>query len=131
MIGLDTNILVRFITQDDPVQAARATALIEWELTADTPGFVNLVTLAEVAWVLRNAYGYSREDVVDEFERLLRIEQLVVASRADVLVALTLAEDGLGDFADALIGQLNVAAGCVRTVTFDRRARRLPGFEML
>jgi predicted nucleic-acid-binding protein len=48
-----------------------------------------------------------------------------------VLVALTLAEDGLGDFADALIGQLNVAAGCVRTVTFDRRARRLPGFEML
>jgi predicted nucleic-acid-binding protein len=131
VIGLDTNILVRFITQDDPVQAARATALIEWELTADTPGFVNLVTLAEVAWVLRNAYGYSREDVVDEFERLLRIEQLVVASRADVLVALTLAEDGLGDFADALIGQLNVAAGCVRTVTFDRRARRLPGFEML
>jgi predicted nucleic-acid-binding protein len=131
MIGLDANILVRYITQDEPDQAARATKLIEEELTAATPGYVNLVALAETAWALRSVYGYERADLADEIRRLLQIESIVVASEAEVFAAVTLVEDGLGEFPDALMARLNGAAGCTHALSFDRRARRLPGLRPL
>ncbi len=130
MIGVDTNVLVRYLTQDDPAASPRATALIERRLTEAEPGFVNLVALVETVWVLRRAYRYSRADVADEIERLLQIESLVLAHENDVFTALTALKDGLGEFADALLAALNAEAGCEQTVTFDRRALRLPGFEL-
>jgi predicted nucleic-acid-binding protein len=128
LIGLDANVLVRYLTDDDPVQAPRARDLIERRLTADEPGFVSLVALAETVWVLRRAYRYPPSQLVDAIRRLLRIDSLVVDREREVFAAMTILEDGLGDFADALIGELAVSAGCTHAVTFDRRAARLPGF---
>jgi predicted nucleic-acid-binding protein len=129
MIGLDTNVLVRYLTEDDPVQSPRAIEIIEGELSERTPGFVGLVALVETVWVLRRAYGYSRTDVAAEIERLLQIDALVVAHENSVFMAMNELRYGTGDFADALLGAVNAEAGCVHTLSFDRRAQRLPGFE--
>ena len=129
MIGLDTNVLVRYLTQDDPLQSPRATAIIERQLTELEPGFVNLVALVETVWVLRRAYGYSRDAAADEVERLLQIDSLVLSHQAEVFLAMRALKDGVAEFADALIGELNASAGCRHTLTFDRRALRLVGFE--
>jgi predicted nucleic-acid-binding protein len=128
MIGLDTNVLVRYLTEDDPVQSPRAIQIIESELTEQNPGVVGLVALVETVWVLRRAYGYSRTDVAAEIERLLQIDALVVAHEHSVFKAMNALKSGTADFADVLLGAVNAEAGCVRTLSFDRRAQRLPGF---
>ncbi len=129
MIGLDTNVVVRYLTQDDPDQSPRASALIEERLTEAEPGFVSLVAVVETAWVLRRAYRYSRDDVADEIERLLQIESLVVDREPEVFFAMKLSRAEAIDFSDALLGALNGGAGCQATLTFDRKALRVPGFE--
>ena len=131
MIGLDANILVRYLTQDDPVQAARATALIERRLTRDEPGFVSVVAFAEIVWVLRRRYRFDRERVAAAVELMLATEALVVEREAEVFLAVDSLREGRGEFADVLIGALCMAAGCSVVLTFDRRALRLPGFERL
>jgi predicted nucleic-acid-binding protein len=78
MIGLDTNILVRYATQDDPVQSAKATDIIGHRLSAANPGFVSVVTMAEVVWVLDRAYGLSHTEIAAAIERMLQIDVLVV-----------------------------------------------------
>jgi predicted nucleic-acid-binding protein len=130
VIGLDTNVLVRYLAQDDPAQSPRANRIIEHELTVAEPGFISVVALVETVWVLQRAYHFSRDDVAAVLQRLLQIESLVVAHEAEVFVAMTAFADGLGDFADALLAALNAAAGCRHTLTFDRRAMRLGGFRL-
>jgi len=93
MIGLDTNILVRYLTQDDPDQSAKATELIEHRLTERDPGFISVVAMVETAWVLDRAYGLEAQE-----------------------------RQGLGSFADALIAELGSRAGCRHTLTFDQKA---------
>jgi len=129
MIGLDTNVLVRYLAQDDPGQSARATEIIERRLSEANPGFVSIVAMAETVWVLDRAYGLSREDIAAAVERMLQAEVLVVESEQEVFAATVALEEGRGSFADALIGALGVAAGCSATLTFDSRALRLPEFE--
>ncbi len=131
MIGLDANVLVRYLTDDDPAQSPRARDLIERRLTVDDPGFVSLAALAETVWVLRRPYGYTDSQLVAAIRRLLRIESLVVDREREVFADMTIFEDGLVDFADALIAELARSTGCSHTVTFDRRASRLPGFVLL
>lgn len=131
MIGLDTNVLVRYLAQDDPVQSPMATALIEGRLTAEEPGFVSTVTMVETAWVLERAYGLSRAEIADAIERILQTAVLVVEHEQEVFTAMTALRRGDGSFADALIAALGTRAGCSCTVTFDRRAVRLSGFELL
>ena len=131
MIGLDTNVVVRYLVRDDPIQAARADDLIERRLTNEEPGYINLVALVETVWVLKRAYGYPRGEISRAIRKLLQSDELVVAQEREVFAALTAFEDGPGDFSDVLIGQLNAAAGCARTLSFDHGARRLPGFEPL
>ena len=128
MYGIDTNVLVRFITQDDPEQAAIATELFERRFSADTPGFVSVVALAETWWVLRRSYRYSAAAVAEAVERILQMDNLVVEREQDVFISMVAAKEGQGEFADALIGALNLRAGCDCTLSFDRRALRLPGF---
>lgn len=122
MIGLDTNVLVRYLAQDDRAQAAAATALIENQCTAETPGFVGLVVLAEVIWVSESSYGASRADVAEIVKRILSIRQLTVQDAEVVWQALRQFENGRADFADCLIHRSAEAAGCRETVTFDKRA---------
>ncbi|HXY99073.1 MAG TPA: type II toxin-antitoxin system VapC family toxin [Stellaceae bacterium] len=130
MIGLDTNILVRYLTQDDPRQSPKATELIEQRLTEQDPGFISVVAMAEIVWVLERAYGFADEDIAAAVERMLQADVLVVESEREVFTAMVALKEGQGSFADALIGALGAKAGCSRTLTFDRNAARLAGFEL-
>jgi predicted nucleic-acid-binding protein len=130
MIGLDTDILVRYLTQDDPVQAAQATTLIENRLTEDDPGFVSIVAMAEMVWVLGRHYRFGTDQIATAIERMLRADTLIVESEQEVFEATTALREGRGEFADALIGLLSAKAGCSRVLTFDRKALQLPGFEL-
>jgi len=120
MIGLDTNVLVRYLVQDDPAQTARATRLIERELSDSEPGFVSLVVLMETCWVLKRIYGATKDEQRAMARGILETRQLVVEARATVNRAIDKAESG--EFADALIAEIAREAGCSRVVTFDRRA---------
>jgi predicted nucleic-acid-binding protein len=130
MIGLDTNVLIRYLAQDDPAQSARATEIIERRLSGKNLGFVSVVAMAETVWVLDRAYGLSDEDLVAAIERTLQADVLVVESEQEVFAAMIALKEGRGSFSDALIGALGAAAGCSATVTFDRKALRLPEFEL-
>jgi len=129
MIGLDSNILVRYVTQDDPVQAAQATEVIEHRLSDHEAGFISVVAIAETVWVLGRFYRFRSEQIVDAIEHILQAETLVVENEREVFAAMSALKEGRGSFADALIGALCAKAGCSRVVTFDEGALRLPGFE--
>lgn len=131
MIGLDTNILIRYLTLDDPVLSPKAARLIERDLSAENPGFVSVVTMAETAWVLDRAYSFSNREIAYGIERILSADTLVIEHERDVFAAMRLLARGLADFSDALIGGLAQRSGCSHTVTFDRKASRLPGFALL
>jgi predicted nucleic-acid-binding protein len=131
MIGLDTNILVRYLAQDDPVQSPKATELIERRLSEENPGFVSIVAMVETAWVLDRAYGLADDEIAAAIERTLQADVLVVAAEQEVFAAMIALKEGHGSFADALIGGLGGRAGCTHTLTFDHKASRLPGFEPL
>ena len=128
MIGLDTNILVRYVVQDDPAQARRATEIIEQRISQQNPGFVNIVAMVETAWVLKRTYRFSDALVAEAIERMLRIGTLIVESEQEVFTAMVALKEGHGSFGDALIGELGRRAGCLCTLTFDREAALLPGF---
>lgn len=130
MIGIDTNILVRYLTQDDPVQSPRARSIIEGRLTEDRPGFISLVTLAETVWVLGRSYAMSPVALAEIVQDLLRSTTLVVQNEREVFSALFTFQAGLASFSDALIGALSAWAGCSTTLTFDRKAARLSEFEL-
>jgi predicted nucleic-acid-binding protein len=130
MTGLDTNILVRYLTQDDPVQSAKATDIIERQLTSNDPGVVNLVTMVETAWVLGSTYGLGDQEIADTIERMLQADTLFIQNEQQVFTAMIALRTGRGAFADALIGALDAWAGCGRTLTFDKKAVRLGNFEL-
>jgi len=131
MVGIDTNVLVRYLTQDDPKQSAIATRFIEDRLSAENPGFVSAVTLCEIAWVLAMSYSADRKGIRKTVENLLATKQLVIERAELVWKALRASEGAPADFSDALIGQLAIAHGAEKTVTFDRTAAKLSGFELL
>jgi predicted nucleic-acid-binding protein len=131
MIGLDTNILVRYLTQDDPVQSAKASEILERRLTEKNPGFVSIVAIVETVWVLDRAYFLTAQEIATAIERLLQVEVLAIENEQEVFTAMVALKRGCGSFADALIAELGARVGCTRTLTFDRKATRLPGFELI
>jgi predicted nucleic-acid-binding protein len=130
MIGLDTNILVRYLAQDDPAQSAKATEVIERRLTSANPGFISVVTMVEMVWVLDRAYDLTATEIAEAIERMLQVEVLVVENEQEVFAAMVALKQGHGGFADALIAELGARAGCSHTLTFDKKALRLPGFKL-
>lgn len=122
MIGLDTNVIVRYLVQDDPGQSEAASAGID-ELTETDPGYLSLVTIVELHWVLRRAYKLSAVRCAELLEGLLEAREIRV-DEEDVVRAALVAARGGPDFADAVIAELGRAAGCRHTVTFDRQAAR-------
>jgi predicted nucleic-acid-binding protein len=130
MTGLDTNVLVRFLAQDDAAQSARATRLIEHELSEREPAFIGLVVLVETCWVLKRLYGATAAELRETVRDLLDTRQFVIEQRTVVLRAVARLGGGAGDLADALIAEGAVEAGCARTVTFDKQGARL-GMELL
>jgi len=131
MIGLHTNILVRYLAQDDRAQSAKATEILEGRLTEKNPGFVSVVAMVETVWALDRAYGFTAQEIATAVERLLQIEVLVVENEQEVFSAMVALKQGRGSFADALIAELGARVGCTRTLTFDQKAVRLSGFELV
>lgn len=131
MIGLDTNVLVRYLTQDDPKQSRIATHLIEEELSADNPGFINLIVVCEVVWVLASVYQLDERNLDSIVDRLLTARELRVEQAQLVRQALAIKAGASAGLADILIGLVNAAQGSTETVSFDKRAGQLPGWKLL
>ena len=131
MIGLDTNVLVRYLVQDDPGQSRKATQVIAKRCTRDDPGFVNRIVLCELVWVLESAYGYSKDTIVVVLEKLLRTSQLKIEDMQSAWIAFRMYQKGKADFADCLLGATNRIGGCNETVTFDQAASKLEDFQLL
>ncbi len=131
MIGLDTNILVRYITQDDKNQAELATKFIEKNCTGTKPGFINQIVICEIIWVLCRAYGYDKKLVIRIIEKLLQSSEIVVENSSIIWKALKEYENGNADFSDYLIARSNIKSGCNYTVTFDKKASGNKVFKIL
>ena len=130
MIGLDTNVVVRYFTHDDPRQTAAARKLI-LSLRPEDPAFLSFVVVVELVWVLQGSYHFPKDEVVSVIETLLRSQELTI-ERADVVwKALTKYRLSRADFADCLIDRCAHEAGCTHTVTFDREAAKSAGMKLL
>jgi predicted nucleic-acid-binding protein len=128
MIGLDTNVLLRYFVKDDPSQSEQATRFVSTRCSQENPGFIDRVTLCEVVWVLSRGYKYRRGEVARVVSQLLATQELLLEDQELVGVALRRYQRTNIDFPDALIGEVNRAHGCEATATFDRRAAKLDGF---
>ena len=131
MIGIDTNILLRLIVADEPKQAVAVRNFIREHCSAEEPGFVSQVVLVELAWTLARVYGFTRDRIADAIDQILETAQLDVESSSDVAAAVNDYRAGPANFADCLLGRLNLTAGCSHTITFDRKAAKLAGFKLL
>ena len=131
MIGLDTNVLCRYLLADDPAQTRLATKVIDQALAAGTACYISKIVLCELVWVFESCTSLSRERIAETIDNLLHTEEIEIEDRDSVRRALALFQVGKADFADYLIGDCNLADGCERTVTFDRALKQAPGFEVL
>ncbi len=130
MIGLDTNVLVRYIAQDDPVQSPLANDVIE-SLSETEPGFISLVAVVEVVWVMQGCYQASKEEIIAILGSLLRVANLIVENNEVVFKALRAYEQANADFADCLIERSAHKANCHHTLTFDAKAARTAGMQLI
>ncbi|MFT5133042.1 MAG: putative nucleic-acid-binding protein [Gammaproteobacteria bacterium] len=131
MKALDTNVLVRYLVQDDPGQSLIATRFIEKNCTTETPAFIGHIVLCELVWILESNYSLDREAISTLLERLMQVAQLIVMEPSCVWKALNDYKRSNVDFADHLLARVNEAQGCEVTVTFDKKAGMQPMFELL
>jgi len=130
MIGLDTNVIVRYVMQDDPKQSQKAVRLIE-ALSAESPGFVPVVAVVEFVWVLTSCYELRREQVAAAIDGVLRAKEFVVDRMEQIAQALRVYRSGSADFADCLIERGAASAGCEKTMTFDVSAAKSAGMTLI
>lgn len=130
MIGIDTNVLARFLAQDDAAQSQRADSLLQ-TLSPQDPGFVSLVSLIELAWVMRSQYRVSKSELIRSLEQLLNSPELVIENQPAVAQAIGRFGVAKTDFADCLIERSGHLAGCEHTVTFDVNAAKTSGMKLL
>lgn len=134
MVGLDTNVLVRYLAQDDPRQSAAATRLIEQGLTDRAPGYLSLVVVVELCWVLQRLYAASVQEVAQTLDDMLAMPVFVFQERDAVQAAVGLVRTRSGaqlGLPDVLIAQLAMQAGCERVFSFDKGAVRSAGMTLL
>jgi predicted nucleic-acid-binding protein len=131
VIGLDTNVLVRYLTQDDPAQTRRANAVITDTLDRGDRCAIALVALCEMVWVLRDAYDLDRATIASTLERVLDTAEFVVEASDIARRALADYRRGAGDFADYVIGWRNRQSACEVTATFDRALRGSDLFRVI
>ena len=131
MKGLDTNVLVRYLVQDEPRQAASATRYIERHCTSDSPCYIGHIVLCELAWVLESNYQQNREEIALIIEQLLQVGQLEVMDPDVVWRALKDYKKSNADFPDHLLARINQSQGCDLTLTFDKKAAKQPLFQLL
>lgn len=131
MTGIDTNVLVRYLTADDQTQFAQADRFLNEEISAAQPGFVSSIALCELIWVLGRAYGVTRVALAVLIEKLLNMPQIQIEAEATTWRALSDFRTSNADFPDCLMGQLNREAGCDTTRSFDTKAAKLETFTLL
>jgi predicted nucleic-acid-binding protein len=130
VIALDTNVLVRFFAKDDPHQSQAARAFLG-SLTSDQPGWIGVATILELVWVMSSQFRVGRAGIEEMLDRLLSREEIRIEQSETLEGSLQLFRSGRADFADCLIACSARAAGCTKTVTFDRIAARDAGMELL
>jgi predicted nucleic-acid-binding protein len=130
MIGLDTNVLVRYIADDDALQSAVAARIIE-SFSPESPGFVPIVVVAEMVWVLQFSYRFNKQEIAEVLEKLLRSSELMVENAEIVDQSLREFRTSRADFPDCLIARCAHSAGCQHTLTFDRRAASLGTMRLI
>jgi predicted nucleic-acid-binding protein len=130
MIGLDTNVLLRFFLEDDPIQSPRAKNLVA-SLSRQEPGYISSVVLAEAFWVLERGQRKSKPELLAFITSLLGAQQMVLENHTAVAEALYRFEHSNADFSDCFIERLCHSAGCTRTVTFDVNASKSTGMVLL
>lgn len=130
MIGLDTNVIVRYIVKDDPTQSALAVKFIR-SLSDDDRAFISLVVVAELIWVLESSYGFNRSELVDVIESLLSSKELILENAELVSQAVHLFRRGKADFSNYVIERSGHARGCLHTLTFDQKGARYGGMTLL
>jgi predicted nucleic-acid-binding protein len=129
--GLDANILLRVLLNDDASQAAVSRKFL-MQLGENQKAYVGTGAILEVFWVLRSRYRLPRPELVKAIRTVLKTDNLLIESFDAIAEALSHYEEGLGDFPDALLAARNLEAGCGKTLTFDKRAAaRVPGMELL
>jgi len=128
MLGIDTNVLVRFLVQDDEVQFDRARKLIKREVAAGRRVYINHLVLMETEWVLRSRYAVSKDRIIEVLSGLLESVDVQFEDEAVIEEAIFNWKEASADFADCLIGAKNRRTGCTATATFDNKASKLPGY---
>ena len=131
MIGLDTNVLVRLLTADDPAQLKAATRLLAAHEGEAGAFFVNDMVLVEMVWVLGRSYGFGRDEVLAAVKSLLHSDSFAFEDRERLDRAIEMCSAQASDFADAMIALKNAAAACEYTASFDRAMRALPDVKLL
>lgn len=131
MIGIDTNVIVRYIVQDNPKQAKAATKLIEQTCSTDNPGFINHIVLCEIVWVLKRNYKLDKQRICQVIEQIMRTDRLMIEDIQLVWKALETFNETKADFADCLLSQRNLQAGCQYTATLDDAASLTKGYKHL
>lgn len=131
MLGLDTNVLVRYLTQDDVVQSQKASEIIESECTKESPGFINSIVICELVWVLSRAYRYKKKDICMVLKRLFTCSEIMLENSDVAWGALHEYENGSADFADYLLSKINRVNGAETTITFDNACQGIQLFRVI
>jgi predicted nucleic-acid-binding protein len=131
MIGLDTNVLLRYLIKDDEAQGGRSARVIRQAAVRGEPVFIGPVVLCEMVWVLESRYGYPKTEIVRALTAVLDADGFDVADRNVVRSAVNDYRTHKADFADCLIGRTNEAAGCRETVTFERKLKAVGTFRVV
>lgn len=130
MIGLDTNVVIRYLVQDDPVQSKIANRIFEKDLSPKNKGVICVIVLCEVAWVLMRCYKQKKDKIIEVLRTLLVADSIEIDSRDAVWKALRAFESGEADFSDYLIAHLHHEQGASATLTFDHHAATSPFFKL-
>ena len=128
MLGLDTNVLVRLLVDDDKAQGAKARRLVEGAIAEGEALFLSVLVILETEWVLRSRYRFAKQEIAETFSRLLDAKELVFEDEPSLEEALYYWKDSSADFADCLIGIRNRRLGCRGTASFDAKAGKLPDY---
>ena len=130
MIGIDTNILIRYLTQDDLEQAKIVEDLFDLHATSPNSIFINNIVMCELVWVLDRGYKYSKENIGQVIKQILSTEEFAFENQELLWLALNQYSQNKLDFSDALIGELNKNFGCAKTLTFDQAAIKASNFKL-